>query len=180
VGERLRAWQRLVAHVPQSIFLADTTVEANIAFGVAFDEVDHQAVRAAAQKAQVSSFIESLPQAYDTVVGERGVRLSGGQRQRIGIARALYKRASVLVLDEATSALDNLTEQAVMNSLHQLDRELTIFVIAHRLTTVQQCDRIVELANGRAIVYSSYEEMMANHPGAKSLNDMVPQRGANT
>ena len=137
---RVRAWQRTIAHVPQSIYLADATLAENIAFGVPHGAIDMERVREAARQAQIADFIESRPEGYDALVGERGVRLSGGQRQRIGIARALYKQASVLVLDEATSALDNITEQSVMDAIEGLDRDLTILVIAHRLTTVRRCD----------------------------------------
>jgi ATP-binding cassette subfamily B protein len=125
-GDRLRAWQRTIAHVPQFIFLADTNWTENIAFGVDAEGIDEDRVREAARRAQIADFIESDPKGYGARIGERGVKLSGGQRQRIGIARALYKQASVLVLDEATSALDNLTEQSVMDSIDALDRDLTI------------------------------------------------------
>lgn len=147
----VRAWQQAIAHVPQYIFLADTTLAENIAFGVPRELINLERVHDAARRAQIAAFIESNPQGYDQVIGERGVRLSGGQRQRIGIARALYKRASVLVFDEATSALDTATEHAVMESIEALDRELTILIIAHRLTTVRNCDMILELAHGRLV-----------------------------
>ena len=150
-SERLRAWQRAIAHVPQSIYLADTTLAENIAFGVPPDAIDLDRVRHAARQAQIADFIESQPKGYNAFVGERGIRLSGGQRQRIGIARALYKQASVLVFDEATSALDNATEQSVMAAIEGLNRDLTIVLIAHRLTTVQRCDTIVELEQGRVV-----------------------------
>jgi ATP-binding cassette subfamily B protein len=159
-GERLRAWQRAIAHVPQSIFLADTTLAENIALGVPKNDIDMEKVKHATRQAQIADFIENQAEGYDAFVGERGIRLSGGQRQRIGIARALYKDASVLVFDEATSSLDNQTEQAVMNSIEGLHRDLTILIIAHRLTTVQRCDLIVELANGRVVAQGPYEELM--------------------
>ncbi|UTP40974.1 ATP-binding cassette domain-containing protein [Phenylobacterium sp. LH3H17] len=145
----MRAWHEQIAHVPQSIFLADSSIERNIAFGCPDDEIDKERVRDAARQAQVSAFVESLPDGYDTRVGERGVWLSGGQRQRIGIARALYKNASVLILDEATSALDNATEAAIIESLEQLDQSLTIIIVAHRLTTIESCDTLVQLEGGR-------------------------------
>lgn len=156
-----RAWQRTIAHVPQNIFLTDTTVAENIAFGVPPDQIDHERVRKAAARAQIAEFIESRPDGYSAVVGERGVRLSGGQRQRIGIARALYKQASVLIFDEATSALDNETEQAVMQSIEGLSDELTVLIIAHRLSTLKNCDTIVHLAQGKIIAQSSYSELMS-------------------
>jgi ABC-type multidrug transport system fused ATPase/permease subunit len=163
-GESVRAWQRTVAHVPQSIFLADATLAENIAFGVAAESIDLERVRQVAQQAQIAEFIESGPLGYQARVGERGVRLSGGQRQRIGIARALYKNPSVLVLDEATSALDNATERSVMDAIDGLSRELTILIIAHRLTTVQRCDTIVELRNGRVVAQGPYRELLESSP----------------
>jgi ABC-type multidrug transport system fused ATPase/permease subunit len=148
---RRRAWRRSIAHVPQSIFLADGSIERNIAFGSEPDAIDRERVVAAAQRARIADFIASLPQGYDTQVGERGVRLSGGQRQRVGIARAIYKNAPVLVLDEATSALDDATEAAVLASLNALAAagDLTLIVIAHRQSTIAACDFAVRLENGR-------------------------------
>jgi ATP-binding cassette subfamily B protein len=140
-----RAWQAHIAHVAQDIFLSDGTIAENIAFGLPKDQIDRHKVHAAAKRAQISEFIEELPLKYETAVGERGVRLSGGQRQRIGIARALYRHADVIVFDEATSALDLGTERAVMESIESLDRQLTILIIAHRLSTLRNCNEIVEL-----------------------------------
>ena len=140
-------WQKHIAHVPQAIFLADNTVEENIAFGVPKDEIDIERVRLAAQQAQIAETIESWPKQYQTFVGERGILLSGGQRQRIGIARALYKRADVIIFDEATSALDNDTERAVMQAIEALSKDLTLLIIAHRLTTLKNCTQIVDLSN---------------------------------
>ena len=142
------AWQANIAHVPQSIFLADTSIEENIALGIPAAEVDRARLEAAARQAQIAGFIESLPKGYATTVGERGVRLSGGQRQRIGIARALYKQAPVLVFDEATSALDDATEKALMDTLAGLSRDLTIIMIAHRLSTTAYCDRVINVSAG--------------------------------
>ncbi len=143
-----RSWQAHIAHVPQTVFLADSTIGENIALGVAKDKIDYQRVRQCAQQAQLSDSIESWPNQYQTFVGERGIRLSGGQRQRIGIARALYKQADVIVFDEATSALDNETEQAVMQSIEGLSKDLTIIIVAHRLSTLKNCTQIVELGEG--------------------------------
>lgn len=156
-----RAWQAHIAHVPQAIFLADSTLEENIAFGVTKDQIDHVRVRQAAQQAQIAEIIETWPKQYQTFVGERGIRLSGGQRQRIGIARALYKQADVIIFDEATSALDNETEQAVMQAIEGLSDGLTILIIAHRLTTLKNCTQIVELADGGIKRIGSYQEVMA-------------------
>ncbi|MBA3485984.1 MAG: ABC transporter ATP-binding protein [Lysobacter sp.] len=168
-GSTVRAWQRTIAHVPQSIYLADATLAENIAFGVPRAEVDMERVRQAARQAQIADFIETGSEGYDAAVGERGVRLSGGQRQRIGIARALYKQASVLVFDEATSALDNATEQSVMNTIEGLNRDLTIILIAHRLTTVQRCDMIVELEHGRVVAIGTYDELLEVSPSFRNM-----------
>jgi ATP-binding cassette subfamily B protein len=154
-----RDWQTHIAHVPQAIFLADNTIEENIAFGVPKAKIDRVRVKQAAQYAQISDSIESWPKQYDTVVGERGVRLSGGQRQRIGIARALYKQADVIIFDEATSALDNETEQAVMNAIKGLSANLTVIIIAHRLTTLKNCSKIVELHRGGIRRVCSFHDM---------------------
>jgi ABC-type multidrug transport system fused ATPase/permease subunit len=143
-----RAWQRRIAQVPQSIFLADASIAENIAFGVDPADIDHRQVAEAAERAALAPFIATLPRGYATTVGERGVRLSGGQRQRIGIARALYKQATVLVFDEATSALDAETERAVMEAVRELPAELTVVIIAHRLTTVEYCEQIVQIESG--------------------------------
>ena len=143
--ENLRAWQRNIAHVPQAIFLSDSSLAENIAFGIPVEKIDMSRVRKAARQAQVADFIESSPDGYQTFVGERGIRLSGGQRQRIGIARALYKQAEVLVFDEATSALDHETEGAVMRSIDSLRSDLTILIIAHRTSTLKNCNEIVDL-----------------------------------
>lgn len=140
-----RAWQQHIAHVPQSIYLADTSFTENIAFGIPKEKIIIEKVKESAQKAQIAKFIESKPDGYNTLVGERGIRLSGGQRQRIAIARALYKNADVIVFDEATSALDNETELAVIDSINQLDSNLTIIMIAHRLSSLKNCDRVIDL-----------------------------------
>jgi ABC-type multidrug transport system fused ATPase/permease subunit len=170
---RLRAWQRSIAHVPQNIYLADTTLAENIAFGVPPDAIDLERVRQAACQAQIADFIESSPEGYQASVGERGIRLSGGQRQRIGIARALYKQASVLVFDEATSALDNTTEQSVMDAIEGLNRDLTILLIAHRLSTVRRCDTIVELEHGRVVAQGKYEELLESSPSFRRMNAAI-------
>lgn len=158
--ESQRAWQLHIAHVPQTIFLADTSIAENIAFGIPADEINHEQVRLAAHKAQIAHSIESWDHQYDTFVGERGVRLSGGQRQRVGIARALYKNADVFVFDEATSALDSDTENAVMEALESLDDELTLIMVAHRLSTLRNCTHVVELENGQIKCSGSYEDVI--------------------
>lgn len=157
----VEAWQAQLGYVPQHIFLTDASVAENIAFGVPRDEIDMDAVREAARIAMIDGFItEELPQGYDTVVGERGIRLSGGQRQRIGIARALYRNPSVLVFDEATSALDNRTEEAVMEAIRALLGQRTTIMVAHRLTTLRDCDVIYMLDRGRLVASGTYEELM--------------------
>lgn len=156
-----RAWQAHIAHVPQAIFLADSSIEENIAFGVPIDQIDPQRVRKSAQQAQIANSIESWPKQYQTFVGERGIRLSGGQRQRIGIARALYKKADVIIFDEATSALDNETEQAVMEAIEGLSEDLTLLIIAHRLTTLKNCTQIVELGEGGIKRAGTYQDIVA-------------------
>lgn len=140
--ENLRTWQKNIAHVPQAIYLSDTSILENIAFGVDRDQINYRQVYESAAQAKIADLIESWPNGYETLVGERGVKLSGGQRQRIGIARALYKRAEVIIFDEATSSLDNETEQEVMNAIGSLSVDLTIVMIAHRLSTLKFCTKI--------------------------------------
>jgi ABC-type multidrug transport system fused ATPase/permease subunit len=150
--QAVRAWQRRVGYVPQDIYLTDGSIAENIAFGIERDQIDPEAVRRAATMAQIADFVENqLPNGYETEVGERGVRLSGGQRQRIGIARALYHNPDVLVFDEATSALDNETEAALMQAVHALAHKLTIIMVAHRLSTLDGCDEVVRLEEGRVM-----------------------------
>jgi ABC-type multidrug transport system fused ATPase/permease subunit len=155
-----RAWQSHIAHVPQAIFLADSTIAENIAFGIPRDQIDHSRVKRVAEQAQIAESIESWPKQYQTFVGERGIRLSGGQRQRIGIARALYKEADVIIFDEATSALDNETEQAVMQAIEGLSKELTLLIIAHRLSTLKGCTQIVELSDGSIKRTGRYQDIV--------------------
>ena len=160
-------WQAQIAHVPQAIFLADTSIAANIAFGAADEDIDLARVREAAKQAHIDAFINGLPEGYGTLVGERGVRLSGGQRQRIGIARALYKKAPVLILDEATSALDDETEAAIMRSILGLGHEVTLLMIAHRLSTLRECDQIVRLESGRIVGIGSFNEIVGSRETAE-------------
>jgi ABC-type bacteriocin/lantibiotic exporter with double-glycine peptidase domain len=158
------SWQRQIAHVSQHIFLADASVTENVAFGVPEQQIDHERVYNACRQAELEEFFNSLPEGYDTRVGEKGIRLSGGQRQRVGIARALYKNASILVLDEATSALDDDTEAAIMASVERLGRDYTVLMIAHRLTTLRNCDLICRLDNGRIVQQGSYGEVIGRGP----------------
>ena len=156
----LRSWQAHVAHVPQSIFLADISLAENIAFGIPKNEIDLERVQRCAHAAQIGTTICSWPDQFDTVVGERGIRLSGGQKQRIGIARALYKGAKVIILDEATSALDIVTENAVMNSINRLNEDLTIIIVAHRLSTLKNCTQVIEINSGKVVRIGSYKEVI--------------------
>jgi len=168
-SKRIRALQQTIAHVPQSIYLADTTLAENIAFGVPLEAIDLDRVKQAAKQAQIADFIEGNQGGYFAEVGEKGIRLSGGQCQRIGIARALYKKASLLVLDEATSALDTETERLVMNAIEGIDRNLTVFIVAHRITTIQNCDIIVELDRGKIVTQGTYEQLLENSPSFRKL-----------
>ena len=160
--ERIISWRAAIAHVPQNIYLSDSSIAENIAFGVPPDKIDLDRVKHAASQAQISSFIESSSEGYETFVGERGIRLSGGQRQRIGIARALYKNAQVLVFDEATSALDTGTENALMKAVNQLSNDLTIIMVAHRLTTIQNCDRVIRLSEGVVLADGSPDTVLSS------------------
>lgn len=161
-SDNLISWQRTFGYVPQHIFLADDTVTANIAFGIPTNQVNHAAVIRAAKIAELHEFVMSeLKDGYGTTVGERGVRLSGGQRQRIGIARAMYHDPDILIMDEATSALDNLTERAVMRAIETLSSEKTIIMIAHRLSTVKDCDTIFLFEEGKLTTQGTYQELLS-------------------
>lgn len=165
-----RSWQRTIGYVPQQIFLADDTVAANIAFGLEAKDIDQYSVERAAKIANLHDFVKNeLPHQYNTTVGERGVRLSGGQRQRIGIARALYHKPQVLILDEATSALDNLTEQVVMEAVQNLGHEITIILIAHRLSTVKDCDQIFLLDKGEIKAQGTFVELTQSSERFRTL-----------
>lgn len=146
-----KTWARIIGYVPQSVFLIDDTVRNNIAFGLPKDTIQDELIWDALERAQLKGFIEGLPQGLDTIVGERGVKFSGGQRQRIAIARALYNRPKILILDEATAALDNETETAVMESIDALQGQITMVIVAHRLTTIRNCDKIYEIRDGQAV-----------------------------
>lgn len=153
-------WARIIGYVPQAVFLIDDTVRSNVAFGLKKDEISDEKVWEALKQAQLKEFVQSLPNGMDSIVGERGVKFSGGQRQRIAIARALYENPDILVLDEATSALDNETETAVMESIDALQGSKTLIIVAHRLTTIRNCDVIYEIKDGMA-VRRNKEEVLA-------------------
>jgi ATP-binding cassette subfamily C protein len=169
-GGTIRRWQQDIGYVPQQIYLADDTVARNIAFGVPEDKIDMGAARDAARRAHIHDFITGeLPNRWQTVVGERGVKLSGGQRQRIGIARALYHRPSVLVFDEATSALDQATEASVMEAIYALEGNHTMLMIAHRLSTVKRADNIVMLEDGRKVGEGKFKKLTQRNSKFKNM-----------
>jgi ABC-type multidrug transport system fused ATPase/permease subunit len=146
--------------VPQHIYLSDDTIAANIAFGVASNNINHEAIEKASKISNLHKFIvNELPQKYETIVGERGIRLSGGQRQRIGIARALYHNPKILILDEATSSLDDKTEQGVMEAVNNLGKDITIIMIAHRLSTMRKCDTIFKINEGKLSDQGVYNDL---------------------
>jgi ATP-binding cassette, subfamily B, bacterial PglK len=158
--KNIKYWQKNVSHVPQSIYLTDTSIKENIAFGIPYESIDDERMINAAKQAQIHDFICTKPNGYNAKVGERGVQLSGGQRQRIGIARALYKETKLIVFDEATSALDNATEKEIMNTIWSLSSDLTIIIVAHRLTTLEKCDCIIELHEGSVKNIGSYKDIV--------------------
>ena len=151
VKTNYKGWLKNVGYIPQTIFMTDSTIRKNVAFGVPEDEIDDAKVWQALSEAALDSFVKELPEGLDTEIGERGIRLSGGQRQRIGIARALFEDPEVLVLDEATSALDNDTEAAIMDSINRLHGKKTLVIIAHRLQTIEKCDMIYGIKDGKAV-----------------------------
>jgi len=162
VFDNVQSWQRNIGYIPQFIYLMDDTIRRNICFGIPDDQVDEEQLQTVIETAQLRELVERLDQGVDTIVGERGVRLSGGQRQRIGIARALYNNPQVLVMDEATSALDNITEKYVVKAIDQLRGEKTLIMIAHRLTTVKNCDTIYMMKEGEIISEGTYDELLEN------------------
>ena len=161
IQQNMRGWQNQIGYVPQSIYLTDDTLRQNIAFGLRDEDIDEEAVTKAISSAQLTEFVNLLPEGLDTIVGERGVRLSGGQRQRIGIARALYHNPSILVLDEATSALDTATEKGVMEAVSALQGNKTIIIVAHRLSTIEKCDEVYNIQNGTIESHGTPEMILA-------------------
>jgi ATP-binding cassette, subfamily B, bacterial PglK len=169
-----RSWQKNIGYVPQQIYLADTSVASNIAFGLEIENINQELLEKAAKISNIHEFIiNELPEGYNTIVGERGIRLSGGQRQRIGIARAIYHKPQILILDEATSSLDNITEQTVINSINNLENKITIIQIAHRISTVKNCDNIFFLKKGQLIGQGTYDELFENSEQFRSMNKSI-------
>lgn len=169
IFDSISAWQRNIGYIPQFIYLADDTMRRNIAFALPDNQIDDRCISRAVEQAQLTELVGRLPQGLDTVIGERGARLSGGQRQRIGIARALYHDPQVLVMDEATSALDNITEQHIINAIETLRGERTIIMIAHRLTTVMNCDKIYFMEDGRITDSGTYTELLTRNDGFREM-----------
>ena len=172
IGSHLRSWQDQIGYVPQHFALLDDTLRRNIAFAVPDEAIDPARVDAALRLAHLHEFVAALPRGLDTRVGERGVQLSGGQRQRVAIARALYRDPTVLVFDEATSSLDNQTEREITRAIHELHGSRTVVVVAHRLSTVQECDRLVFLEGGRVSGEGSYERCS---PGTRPFARWCPR-----
>ncbi|MDR2783638.1 MAG: ATP-binding cassette domain-containing protein, partial [Treponema sp.] len=171
-NENRKDWQVNLGYVPQSIFLTDDTIRNNIAFGVAPDKINDKMVVNAAKIANIHDFVENeLAQKYETVIGERGIRLSGGQRQRIGIARAVYHNPSALILDEATSALDGVTENAIMDAIKRIGHKKTIIMVAHRITTVKNCDVIYMMDKGVIVDSGNYEELYKKNEMFRRMAD---------
>lgn len=170
IRKQMYSWHQCIGYIPQTIYLMDDTIRANIAFGIPEDEVDDERIEQAMKEAQLDQFVDLLPEQTHTIIGDRGVKLSGGQRQRIGIARALYRNPQVLILDEATSALDNETEKEVMEAIDGLHGQRTMIVIAHRLTTIKNCDAIYEVADGK-ITKKMHQEIFGAAVAASRLGE---------
>jgi HlyD family secretion protein len=171
-ASNLRKWQNSIGVVSQNIFLTDSSIKENVAFGVPCDDIQEERVEEALRLANIDSFISSLPEGFNTRVGERGVQLSGGQRQRIGIARALYNKANILVFDEATSSLDGITEKKVMDAVHTLAATKTIIIVAHRLASVRKCDVIYLLNEGKQIDSGTYDTLSSENAMFKKMTEL--------
>ena len=172
IEEKMSGWQKNIGYIPQVIYLSDDTIKNNVAFGVPEEEIDEDRVWSCLEAAQLDKFTKELSQGVDTFIGERGVRLSGGQRQRIGIARALYNNPEVLVMDEATSSLDNVTEKFVIDAIEKLKKGRTLIIIAHRLSTVKNCDNLYVIKEGEVAAQGSYEELLKSNEDFQGMVDM--------
>ena len=162
--------QSKVGYVPQAIFLSDNTIRSNIAFGLDDEDIDEKKIQDAVSQSQLRDLMHQLPEGLDTMVGEKGVQLSGGQRQRIAIARAIYRDPKILVLDEATSALDGLTEQKIMQSIHNIASDITVIIIAHRLNTIKECDMIYLIDKGKIVADGTYSELLESNEQFQNLS----------
>ena len=170
--QNLKMWQQNIGYVPQSIYLTDDSIINNIAFSKSKKDIDLDQVYSAAKLAHLDDYVSQLPDKYHTIVGEHGVRLSGGQIQRIGIARAIYSQPDLLILDEATSSLDGHTENAVMQAVHNLSHKMTIIMIAHRLTTIKECDEIFVIKDGKNCNSGTYEHLLAHDEEFRKLANL--------
>ena len=175
IHDQLSAWQMNIGYIPQFIYLSDETVRNNIAFGLPDDQINEEQVWRAVQLAQLEDLINKLPDGLDTVIGESGTRLSGGQRQRVGIARALYHDPQVLVMDEATSALDNITEKQIIDAIENLKGERTIIMIAHRLTTVMNCDHLYLMEDGKIVKEGTYRELIDSSEKFREMANVMDE-----
>ena len=173
MGDAVANWRRGVGYVPQDVYLFDGSVRENVAFGLRASAIDDVLVWDALNRAQLGEEVRALPQELSTLLGEKGIRLSGGQRQRIGIARALYRRPTILILDEATSALDVVTEAAVTKTVEQLNRDLTRIVVAHRLSTVHRCDDLLLIKDGRLVGHGTFRDLRRDNVLFRELTDLA-------
>ena len=169
IRRNLRGWQMNLGYIPQSIYLLDDTIRRNIALGIPDREIDEEALDNAIRAARLDDLVADLPNRADSRLGERGIRLSGGQRQRVGIARAIYQNPDVLVMDEATSNVDSNTERAIVESINALKGDRTLIMVAHRLSTVRNCERLYFIKEGRIEQMGTYEELCARHPEFRSM-----------
>ncbi len=157
ISDMYKQWSKIIGYVPQTVYLTNDTIRRNVAFGISDEQINDQLIWDALKKAQIDDFVRSLPEKLDTVIGDQGIRISGGQRQRISIARALYYNPEIIVFDEATSALDNETESAVMESIDSLHGVKTLIIVAHRLSTIKNCDKVYEIVDGVAVLHDKKE-----------------------